>query len=410
MPFRGLAASLGSMLGVFWYCLSDLQPLNKAVAARLVGLPLLLCADGSLTTFGRKGKPTVVAHNKSAKMLLPDHWNLFMHPAAARLTGWRSLPGPVQKVLGIVVFRIHVIANYLDKVLPNEWHKKPMVPWNGTPTPRWLMAFYSLMSSEVASLSDGKADEIIHAFDNWPIIPARTTVSVLLAPTRLNQAIRLLSTKVADLNSRHKKVLNLLARCDVAVLSSAVPIPQELSVQEFSPRGVLKVLAASEHIDWKKCSAANRDLLLTFWEMGESLRDEDLDRLRRLPLFEIESPPGQPATFMSLEDTEAPRELPAGIAHGQLNGTFLRSKALVCPGLYEQLGIKPLPRDEYYTDYIFPKLETMTQAGRLKHMDDVRRNWSILSTMNPEFKESAGSLNISLSTHLILFHSSHKIY
>ncbi|EGD75783.1 hypothetical protein PTSG_07901 [Salpingoeca rosetta] len=83
--------------------------------------------------------------------------------------------------------------------------------------------------------------------------------------------------------------------------------------------------------------------------------------------------------FISIAHLTAPRELPARAWTAFLgDAQLLKSKAGVCPRLYERLGIRPLEEGEYYTTYVFPALPRLTLEERLRVMHEISNNPRLL--------------------------------
>ena len=104
-------------------------------------------------------------------------------------------------------------------------------------------------------------------------------------------------------------------------------------------------------------------------------------QVRRLPLFELQSAPGQ---FTAMAEGTRYHTLPDFTIAGH-------EGALDCPGvcllqeerpswasLYRQLGIAPLPREVFHATYTFSAFGSLPEALRLQLLLDLRANFGLL--------------------------------
>ena len=411
-PFLGLRGSIEAVCGMLRYCASELSPGGDA-AHFLLGLPLLPLANGDLVTFGACSDTFIVGGPSVLGYILLGHQNpRFVHQLAAPLLRPYASDRASGDMLKLVQFSAPVLAKQLGAVLPDWYKDQPAVPWSrtsdATPSGKWIPAFWRF-------LVDDKCTDL-SPFDVWPLIPASMFGELCLVSCRNRKCIlRIRQEKVGNrivpekLTGRAKSVYDMLAKIGVpildldhsgedaqAVLSSELLLT-ELGIQCFDPRVALQVLAAcngSMAVKLETLQPSDREMLLEFWQNAD-LTAEELEMLKRLPLFELEG--GSARRFVPITggvDQHAWYMLPEDIPRNDLRGEFL--KHVPFTPLYTSLGVVPLSREKFYCEFIFADIhaKTISLADCGRHLHDIFLNFEQLVLKIPSFPDKLSSLPI----------------
>jgi hypothetical protein len=413
-PFSGFHGPDGitAVVSCLRYCTSDLEK-DTLSATALHGLALLPLANGDLFKLGARipdGAVLIVSsHRALTNLLLGSTHPLLVHPLAAPVIRDWVVDDEVAAVLDVVPFSIGVLADRIQDCLPGAWKGKSAVAWDGSEDlpASWVRAFFLfLILKECDDLSP---------FDQWPVVPNFLSgASVLLAARHRNCILRRPreatgSERASAVNviraSRAEAVSELLAKVGVPMLDTAFASDVEFTKvdQLWERLGVLRFCAEAAldavvhsveelQLDLDaSLSPFERESLLDFWQAAD-LSPHDLERVKHLPLFEKEVPPGAERQFVSIAD-RAWCMMPEDIEKSDLRGEFITHKRQFA-SLYAALGIEPLTRRRLYIDFIFPEIQAgdLNDFERGRHMHDVHLHLDQLIAELPTFVDVVGDL------------------
>ena len=318
---------------------------------------------------------------------------------------------------------VQVLGQRLGDVLPDIWRDQALVPWGGgftdphEPRVDWIRSFWAfLVESECEDIS---------LFESWPVIPATTggDMPVLVSARHRDCVLRLKyeytasnasqqargrrgSMKPVKPTGRSAMVLGILTKIGVPLLNVKFATPsslpkldimwQSVGLRAFEAPTALRILLAC--VDSLSLDVGalllpeDRDALLEYWQASD-LTPEDLQLLKRLPLFEKErqvTGASEQQQRMFVEISSATwHMLPEDIPASDLRGEFLEHKSSVAD-IYERLGVQPLTRETFYTSFIFAEMQqgtlSLQEFGR--HLYDISLHFDQLVARSPAFKDA----------------------
>ncbi|CAD6261751.1 unnamed protein product [Miscanthus lutarioriparius] len=151
---------------VLEYCLSDMG--DPSFCDKLQGLALLPVANGSFTTFNKRGEGERVFLTSQIEFeLLKD--------SIPHLVIDNSLPEGVSKKLydiaysarmNIYIFTSNLLIELLPRILPPEWQHAKQLSWfpeqQGQPSMEWMVSLWNFLRHSCDDIS---------VFAKWPILP-----------------------------------------------------------------------------------------------------------------------------------------------------------------------------------------------------------------------------------------------
>ncbi|OAE21027.1 hypothetical protein AXG93_606s1120 [Marchantia polymorpha subsp. ruderalis] len=183
----GLVAEFGRAIadigrGVIGDSVQQFGVLSKAV--ELKGLQ---CPTGT-SSMAKLGTVELLVGTKEQQSLLPGMAAKFVHPLCLERPLLAELfrHSTYQNTLRLKPFSSQLLATHLGVVLPKQWVARgsplatvPWVPWEQSPTSQfkgpsseWVQSFWKNV--------DASSSDELNLFTQWPLIPAVTSIPVLL--------------------------------------------------------------------------------------------------------------------------------------------------------------------------------------------------------------------------------------
>ncbi|XP_066349988.1 uncharacterized protein [Miscanthus floridulus] len=336
---------------VLEYCLSDMG--DPSFCDKLQGLALLPVANGSFTTFNKRGEGERVFLTSQIEFeLLKD--------SIPHLVIDNSLPEGVSKKLydiaysarmNIYIFTSNLLIELLPRILPPEWQHAKQLSWfpeqQGQPSMEWMVSLWNFLRHSCDDIS---------IFAKWPILPLVDGAVVQLgnAPNVIRD-----DGWSENMHSLLQKLGCLFLRSDLQIEH-----PQLANfVQESTAAGVLNAVqsVASNLQDIKELfmstSLAEAHELRSFifqskWFSGNQITSSHMNTIRNLPIFE---------SYKSRElvNLTNPRKWlkPEGVHEDLLNAGFIRTESVKERSiLVSYFDIKEPQKVEFYKDHVLPRM------------------------------------------------------
>lgn len=336
---------------VLEYCLSDMG--DPSFCDKLQGLALLPVANGSFTTFNKRGEGERVFLTSQIEFeLLKD--------SVPHLVIDNSLPEGVSKKLydiaysarmNIYIFTSNILIELLPRILPPEWQHAKQLSWfpeqQGQPSMKWMVSLWNFLRHSCDDIS---------VFAKWPILPLVDGKVVQLGN----------AANVIRDDGWSENMHSLLQKLGCLFLRSDLQIehPQLASfVQESTAAGVLNAVqsVASNLQDIKELfmstSLAEAHELRSFifqskWFSGNQITSSHMNTIRNLPIFE---------SYKSRElvNLTNPRKWlkPEGVHEDLLNASFIRTESMKERSiLVSYFDIKEPQKVEFYKDHVLPRM------------------------------------------------------
>jgi len=334
---------------VLEYCLSDME--DPSFYDKLQGLSILPVANGSFTTFNKRGEGERVFFTSQIEFdLLKD--------SIPHLVIDNSLPYGVLKKLydiaysarmNLYLFTCNFLLELLPRILPPEWQHAKQLSWfpeqQGQPSVQWMMSLWNFLRHSCEDIS---------IFAKWPILPLVDGKVVQLGNA---------SNVVRD-DGWSENMYSLLQKLGCFFLRSDMQIehPQLANfVQESTAAGVLNAMqsVASNLQDIKELfmgiSLAEAHELRSFlfqskWFSGNQITSSHMSTIRNLPIFE---------SYKSRElvNLTNPRKWlkPEGVHEDLLSASFIRTESAKERSiLVSYFDIKEPEKVDFYKDHVLP--------------------------------------------------------
>ncbi|KAG2569738.1 hypothetical protein PVAP13_7NG437900 [Panicum virgatum] len=336
---------------VLEYCLSDME--DPSFYVKLQGLSILPVANGSFTTFNKRGEGERVFFTSQIEFdLLKD--------SIPHLVIDNSLPDGVLKKLYDIAYSAHMnlylftcnfLLELLPRILPPEWQHAKQLSWfpeqQGQPSVQWMMSLWNFLRHSCEDIS---------IFAKWPILPLVDGKVVQLGNA---------SNVVRD-DGWSENMYSLLQKLGCLFLRSDMQIehPQLANfIQESTAAGVLNAMqsVASNLQDIKELftgiSLAEAHELRSFlfqskWFSGNQITSSHMSTIRNLPIFE---------SYKSRElvNLTNPRKWlkPEGVHEDLLSASFIRTESAKERSiLVSYFDIKEPEKVDFYKDHVLPRM------------------------------------------------------
>ncbi|KAL6651611.1 hypothetical protein ACP70R_010536 [Stipagrostis hirtigluma subsp. patula] len=336
---------------VLEYCLSDMG--DPSFSDKLQGLALLPLANGSFTTFNKRGEGERVFFTSEIEFdLLKD--------SIPHLVIDNSLPDGILKKLydiaysarsNMYLFTCNFLLELLPRIFPPEWQHAKQVSWfpeqQGQPSVEWMMSLWKFLRYSCEDIS---------IFAKWPILPLVDGKVVQLGNA---------SNVIRD-GGWSENMYSLLQKLGCFFLRSDLHIehPQLANfVQEPTAAGVLNAVqsVASNFQDIRELfvsiSLAETHELRSFvfqskWFSRNQMTPFHMNTIRNLPIFE---------SYKSRElvNLTNPRKWlqPEGVHEDLLNESFIRTESAKEKSiLVSYFDIREPQKAEFYKDHVLPRM------------------------------------------------------
>uniref|UniRef100_A0A0A9DB86 Uncharacterized protein n=1 Tax=Arundo donax TaxID=35708 RepID=A0A0A9DB86_ARUDO len=347
---RGFRSKEEAVL-VLEYSLSDMG--DPSFWDKLEGLALLPMANGSFTTFNKRGEGERVFFTSQIEFdLLKD--------SIPHLVVDNSLPDSVLKKLhdiaysarsNMYLFTRNFLLELLPRILAPEWQHAKQLYWfpeqQGQPSVEWMMSLWKFFRHSCEDIS---------IFAKWPILPLVDGKVVQLGNA---------SNVIRD-EGWSENMYSLLQRLGCFFLRPDLQIehPQLANfVQESTAAGVLNAVqsVASNFQDIKELfvntSLAETHELCSFifqskWFSGNQITSSHMNTIQNLPIFE---------SYKSRElvNFTNPRKWlkPEGVHEYLLNESFIRTESAKEKSiLVSYFDIREPQKAEFYKDHVLPRM------------------------------------------------------
>ncbi|XP_062184286.1 uncharacterized protein LOC133888156 isoform X2 [Phragmites australis] len=336
---------------VLEYCLSDMG--DPSFSDKLQGLPLLPLANGSFTTFNKRGEGERIFFTSQIEFdLLKD--------SLPHLVVDNSLPDDVLKKLydiaysacsNMYLFTCNFLLELLPRILPPEWQHAKQLSWfpeqQGQPSVEWMMSLWNFLRHSCEDIS---------IFAKWPILPLVDGKAVQLGNA---------SNVIRD-EGWSENMYSLLQKLGCFFLRPDLQIehPQLANfVQESTAAGVLNAVqsVASNFQDIKELfantSLAETHELRSFifqskWFSGNQITSSHMNTIKNLPIFESY----KSREFVNL--TNPRKWLKAeGVHEDLLNESFIRTESAKEKSiLVSYFDIREPQKAEFYKEHVLPRM------------------------------------------------------
>ncbi|XP_029123505.1 uncharacterized protein [Elaeis guineensis] len=371
------------------YCLSDLK--GAAISDKLQGLPLVPLANGSFTTFNKRGEGEriFIVSQKEFDLLknsvphllidccIPDGIFTKLHDIAH--SGQSNL----------FVFTCYSLVELFPRLLPTEWQHAEQVSWTpghqGQPSLEWIRLLWSYLKVSCMDLS---------MFTKWPILPVANGCLLKLVEN---------SNVIRD-DGWSENMYMLLQKLGCFLLRSDLPVDHSQLknfVQDATASGVLNAVQAVasqlQNINGLFVNASVGELheLRSFifqskWFSGNQMTTSQIDMIKLLPIFE---------SYKTRELTSLANPTkwlkPEGIHEDLLDENFIWTESekersiLSC-----YIGIKEPTKAEFYKEHVLERMsEFLSQPSILT---------SILLDVKFLNEEDAAFKSALSETHFVL--------
>lgn len=343
------------------YCLSDLK--GPAFSDKLQGLPLVPLANGSFTTFNKRGE------GERIFIVSQKEFDLLKNSVPYLLIDC-SLPDEIVTKLhdishsgksNLYVFTCYSLVELFPRLLPTEWQHAKEVSWTpghqGQPSLEWMGLLWSYLKLSCMDLS---------MLTKWPILPVGNGCLLKLVEN---------SNVIRD-DGWSENLYALLQKLGCFFLRSDLPVdhPQlKKFVQEATASGVLHaVQAVASQPQNIKALFANASvgelhelksfILQSKWFSGDQMTSWQIDMIKLLPMFE---------SYKSRElvSLSSPTKWlkPEGIDEDLLNENFIRTESEKEKSILKSyIGIKEPTKAEFYKEHVLNRMsEFLSQPSIL---------------------------------------------
>ncbi|GAV61002.1 LOW QUALITY PROTEIN: zf-C3HC4_3 domain-containing protein, partial [Cephalotus follicularis] len=343
------------------YCLLDLKV--PVQLGSLYGLALLPLADGSFTTFEKKGAGERIFIARG------DEYGLLKDSLPHQLVDNGIPDGVYEKLcciaqtdeLNIAFLSCQLLEKLFLKLLPAEWHLANKVNWapgcQGQPSLEWIRLLWIYLKSCCEDLS---------VFSKWPILPVGDSCLLQLMEN---------SNIIKD-EGWSENMSSLLLKVGCQFLRPDLPIEHsqlEKFVQSPTATGLLNAFLAvagkEENIEGLFSDASDGELhelrsyiFQSKWFFEEQMDDMHIDIIKHLPMFESY----RNRRFVSLSE---PRKWlkPSSVREDLLDDNFVRTESerekII---LTRYLEVREPSRVEFYKVYVLHRMsDFLFQEGAL---------------------------------------------
>ncbi|KAM4120132.1 hypothetical protein ACJW30_03G110200 [Castanea mollissima] len=340
-----------AMILTLEYCLLDLKvPIQFD---SLCGLPLLPLADGSFTTFDKKGfgGRIYIAQGDEYGLLKDSVPNQLVDGGIPELVHGKLCDIAFGEDSNISFLSCHLLEKLFLKLLPAEWQHAKQVTWTpghqGHPSLDWIKLLWGYLKSSSDNLC---------VFSKWPILPAGSNFLLQLVEN---------SNVIKDAGWS-ENMSSLLLKVGCLFLRRDLPIdhPQlERFVQPPTATGILNAFLAlagkPENIEGLFDDASEGELhelrsfiLQSKWFCEEQMENIHIEIIKCLPMFE---------SYRSRKLVSLSKPIkclkPSGVHEVLLNDEFVRTESekerMI---LRRYLEIKEPSMVELYKDYVLNRM------------------------------------------------------
>ena len=340
-----------AMILTLEYCLLDLKvPIQFD---SLCGLPLLPLADGSFTTFDKKGfgGRIYIAQGDEYGLLKDSVPNLLVDGRIPELVHGKLCDIAIGEDSNISFLSCHLLEKLFLKLLPAEWQHAKQVTWTpghqGHPSLDWIKLLWGYLKSSSDNLC---------VFSKWPILPAGSNFLLQLVEN---------SNVIKD-TGWSENMSSLLLKVGCLFLRHDLPIdhPQlERFVQPPTATGILNAFLAiagkPENVEGLFDDASEGELhelrsfiLQSKWFCEEQMENIHIEIIKCLPMFE---------SYRSRKLVSLSKPIkclkPSGVREVLLNDEFVRTESekerII---LRRYLEIKEPSMVELYKDYVLNRM------------------------------------------------------
>ncbi|XP_008803352.1 sacsin [Phoenix dactylifera] len=374
------------------YCLNDLK--GVAISDKLQGLPLVPLANGSFTTFNKRGE------GERIFIVSQKEFDLLKNSVPHLLIDCCIPDGIFSKLHDIAhsgqsnlyVFTYYSLVELFPRLLPTEWQHAKQVSWTpghqGQPSMEWIGLLWSYLKESCMDLS---------MFTKWPILPVGNGCLMKLVEN---------SNVIRD-DGWSENMYMLLRKIGCFLLWSDLPVdhPQLKNfVQDATACGVLNAVhaVASQPQNVKglfvNASVGELHELRSFifqskWFSGNQMTSSQIDMIKLLPIFE---------SYKSRELTSLVNPTKwlksEGIHEDLLNENFIWTESEKEKSILScYIGIKEPTKAEFYKEHVLERMpEFLSQPSILS---SILLDVKFLNEVDTAFKTALSETHFVLAAN-----------
>ncbi|KAG6593272.1 Sacsin, partial [Cucurbita argyrosperma subsp. sororia] len=377
------------------YCIEDL--IDADVCTHAFGLPLLPLANGDFGLFSEasKGISYFICDELEYKLL---------HQISDRVIDW-NIPLAISARLSniarsstsnLFAFNVHYFLQLFPKFVPADWKYKNEVFWDpescsNHPTSSWFLLFWQYLRDHCEKLS---------LFSDWPILPCKSRY--------LYRASK--QSKVINVQMLSNEMQNILSKLGCKLLDPYYKVEHRdlfHYVNDGNCTGILDsiydaisstgglLLTSLHNLEVEEKDGLRRFLLDPKWYLGGSMKDNELEKCKRLPIFKVYN--GGSAQDFGFSDLESPRKYfpPSDVGECFLGVEFIFSSSDDGEEeiLLKYYGIKKMGKASFYRKHVLNQVGQLQPKLRDNTMLSVLLNLPQLCVEDVTFRECLSNLD-----------------
>ncbi|XP_023004421.1 sacsin isoform X2 [Cucurbita maxima] len=377
------------------YCIEDL--IDADVCTHAFGLPLLPLANGDFGLFSEasKGISYFICDELEYKLL---------HQISDRVIDW-NIPLAISARLSniarsstsnLFAFNVHYFLQLFPKFVPADWKYKNEVFWDpescsNHPTSSWFLLFWQYLRDHCEKLS---------LFSDWPILPCKSRY--------LYRASK--QSKVINVQMLSNEMQNILSKLGCKLLDPYYKVEHRdlfHYVNDGNCTGILDsiydaisstgglLLTSLHNLEVEEKDGLRRFLLDPKWYLGGSMKDNELEKCKRLPIFKVYN--GGSAQDFGFSDLESPRKYfpPSEVGECFLGVEFIFSSSDDGEEeiLLKYYGIKKMGKASFYRKHVLNQVGQLQPKLRDNTMLSVLLNLPQLCVEDVTFRECLSNLD-----------------